>query len=760
MEEHAGQPAGLRSKLNAHQLDLLVRKLESLPALPAVVARALELAGPCAGEAGAAPRDADALVEVIRCDAAMTAKVLSLAGVGRAVAAPSVAEAVRILRPDAIRAAVLSVRVLDSPAADRAENGMDYAGFWRHCLAVAWGAKLLAERAGLPMDGDAVFTAGLLHDVGKLVLAAAVPKSYSRALASARAENATLNDHERRLLGVDHTIAGRRLAQHWRLPASAQNVIWLHHQPPEAIPASVGAPDLIRLVALADSIARRTGIGFSGNCSSGPSPEALTRRLGLAPTVIDEVAERVSQAVENSVRLFELGPRDAEPGCRETLTAAKEELGRLNEQLWRRSEASAVQAGAYRLFRELASNLTGEAEVVDVLDQIARTFADAIDSRPTGPHGAVVAYCLDERHTSILAVRREPEQLAEWCSFDLSASEGRQLASGGGSETIGRAVREAERWRHWMGPAELAHCRLACGGRWLGGVYYPPGEGQEIFQALADALGLLLGLVRRRVGAETLSEEIAGAAQRQAEAVEDLSEAKALTVIEDIAAGAAHELNNPLAVISGRAQVMRDRSRSKKQRETWQTIADQAQRISDIISELMAFARPPEPQPAQIAPAELLSAAAESFSRSDHPQAGASRVDIEIGEDVPVVRADQIQLEAVLVELMTNAATAASSVPRIRLSAKADELDDAVVLTVRDEGPGMDERTVSRACTPFFSAQSAGRRHGLGLPRAKRYVENNGGRLRIDSKPGKGTTVLIRLPGVRSGNGAGEQCDE
>ncbi|MGB2822590.1 MAG: ATP-binding protein, partial [Phycisphaerae bacterium] len=56
---------------------------------------------------------------------------------------------------------------------------------------------------------------------------------------------------------------------------------------------------------------------------------------------------------------------------------------------------------------------------------------------------------------------------------------------------------------------------------------------------------------------------------------------------------------------------------------------------------------------------------------------------------------------------------------------------------------------VARACTPFFSAQAAGRRQGLGLPKAKRYVENNRGKMWIDSKPGEGTTVAIRLPGAR-----------
>ena len=68
---------------------------------------------------------------------------------------------------------------------------------------------------------------------------------------------------------------------------------------------------------------------------------------------------------------------------------------------------------------------------------------------------------------------------------------------------------------------------------------------------------------------------------------------------------------------------------------------------------------------------------------------------------------------------------------------------------VRDTGPGMDARTLDSAFTPFFSAQRAGRRRGLGLPRAKRYVENNGGRIWIRTRPGEGTTVYVQLPRLR-----------
>ena len=95
---------------------------------------------------------------------------------------------------------------------------------------------------------------------------------------------------------------------------------------------------------------------------------------------------------------------------------------------------------------------------------------------------------------------------------------------------------------------------------------------------------------------------------------------------------------------------------------------------------------------------------------------------------------------------MMNAATAAQGKGTVRVTAELDEVYNAVVLAVQDDGPGMDDKTLQRVFTPFFSSQQAGRRRGLGLPRAKRYVENNGGRIWIKSKPGEGTTVYVQLP--------------
>jgi signal transduction histidine kinase len=191
---------------------------------------------------------------------------------------------------------------------------------------------------------------------------------------------------------------------------------------------------------------------------------------------------------------------------------------------------------------------------------------------------------------------------------------------------------------------------------------------------------------------------------------------------------------------------MRDKVEDPEQRRTWETVAEQAHRLSDIISELMEFASPAAPKPETLAARAALAEAARAFSSSDHPQAESCEVDIEVDDDVPPLSADAGQLQAVLTALLENAAAAVGDGGRVVLSAASNAGPRDVLLRVEDDGPGMNGETLARVWTPFYSAQKAGRRRGLGLAKAKRYTENNGGKIWIDSEPGKGTVVSVQLP--------------
>jgi len=221
-----------------------------------------------------------------------------------------------------------------------------------------------------------------------------------------------------------------------------------------------------------------------------------------------------------------------------------------------------------------------------------------------------------------------------------------------------------------------------------------------------------------------------------------------LEAARELAYGAGHEINNPLANIATRAQSLLLEERDPERRRRLATIVDQSFRARDMIGGLMLFARPPKPtvEPADVG--GIVAAAVES-TRS---QAAARGVGVEIMLPATAIEAlvDRGQIEEALRAVVTNAIEAVAAGGRVRLQMCAVE-ERWCEVTVADEGCGMDDATMRRAFDPFFSGREAGRGAGLGLSKAWRFIETNGGTVAIASRPGSGTTVSVRLPTASAG---------
>jgi signal transduction histidine kinase len=110
---------------------------------------------------------------------------------------------------------------------------------------------------------------------------------------------------------------------------------------------------------------------------------------------------------------------------------------------------------------------------------------------------------------------------------------------------------------------------------------------------------------------------------------------------------------------------------------------------------------------------------------------------------------DPQQVTAALTEVISNAIQAtAEKKGHVKIHAAYDAYSGRVALTVADDGCGMDEETLKRAFDPFFSSKPAGRRRGMGLAKALRWIESSGGTMRLESRLGKGTRGAILLPAI------------
>ena len=737
---------------NRRRVETILSQIEQLPTLPAVALRLLELTtapDSCA-------RD---VVQVVETDQALTAKILSLvrrADLGVRGDVMTIDRVVVLLGFEAVRSAVLSVQIYEAFASveAHAETDFDRGEFWKHGLAVACAAQLVAERLSTRSRAAEAFVCGLLHDVGKMALDVCLPKSYARVVRRARERHECISDVEQDILGLDHTVAGKRLLTQWKLPRPIVECAWLHHQSPDALPNSIEAGHMVRIVHLADNLARRQRIGFSGYNHVEPVDE-LARKLGLTEDALRDVTAKLPAAIQRHCQLVGLDRLATTDLYAEALADANEELGRLNRSFADANRRLELRSRYFDAMHAFSQDLTLDDRVADVCHAAAKRTAELLDV---------------ERAIAFATVEGEPTLhlgsagLGEGCSQTalplpvLEPAPEKSLAVGPpclmpaadySRHLVDRFDRIFAGERIWMLP--FLHA-----GSIIGGVLFTA-ETEQVerhnhartgVEALATAFGLAVASAAARREAHQLQEELAEVNRRLHNAQAELLRTRSLAMIAQMAAGAAHELNTPLAVISGRAQLLAQNAPDEPSRRALGIIREQCDRAAGIVTELMEFAKPDPPTPDDVP----LASWAEEVRRRwlDRSSVRPEDLVVRISDPATVLRVDPHQLDRVVDALLANAMEASSGRnPHLQINSMSARTDDTVVVAVEDNGVGMSPDVLEHALDPFFSHRAAGRGRGLGLSRAARLVEMNGGRLWLESTPGVGTTAFVELPAAR-----------
>lgn len=264
---------GLHGPIDREQLRLRVREL---PALPQA---ALEALAVLRDDEASAERCSD----LIGRDQALVARTLRLAnsafyGVPGRVG--SIRDAVHLLGRRTL-CSVLTVATVSQQFDARSCPHFSFSGFWRHALAVALAARGLARALG--SDEDWAFTAGLLHDIGRLALAAHFPAEMDAAITCSHAEDAELASIESEMLGIDHLEVAAQVAAQWKFPPEVVQAIASHHASPAA--AAGGGPSLADIVHAADAMAHALDLADDPNEMVPAIDSAAWERLALAPRV-------------------------------------------------------------------------------------------------------------------------------------------------------------------------------------------------------------------------------------------------------------------------------------------------------------------------------------------------------------------------------------------------------------------------------------------------------------------------------------------
>lgn len=221
-----------------------------------------------------------------------------------------------------------------------------------------------------------------------------------------------------------------------------------------------------------------------------------------------------------------------------------------------------------------------------------------------------------------------------------------------------------------------------------------------------------------------------------------LISATRLAAVGELAAGVAHEVNNPLTSVLGFAEILlEDLDPTDPRRQDVQTIREAALRARSIVRALRDFARPGEPQ---LAPTDLPDLVMRMTDLVRFPLAQAGVIITESQAELPLIALDPQAIQQVILNVLTNAMQAMPDGGTLRIATSIRGADAVVAIT--DDGVGMDEIVAARAFVPFFSARRGAGAPGLGLSVSLGLVKSHRGTITLDSKEGVGTTVEISLP--------------
>jgi len=275
--------------------------IKTMPSLPTSLAKVLEICN----NPQTSPAD---LNHVISLDPVLVGRVLKLInsayyGLGQPVT--NLARAIIMLGINTVKNLALSTTVMGQLSSKKAAHGLNMEGFWRHSLCVGVSAKLLARKRGVdPKFTEEYFTAGLLHDIGKIPINALHSKEYVLTVSKSDRERKPLFKAEEDTLGLNHCKTGAMIMAAWKLDGAVGDTIVNHH---DCEGYSGDYKEVLYSVAAANRFALLSEIGFSGDCHPAPLPTFVWEALNISWDVFDEIEDSVNSEIEKAEVFLKIG---------------------------------------------------------------------------------------------------------------------------------------------------------------------------------------------------------------------------------------------------------------------------------------------------------------------------------------------------------------------------------------------------------------------------------------------------------------------
>lgn len=715
----------------------ILDSLESLqlPSIPQILLRFLSRAEDSAVSMAE-------LAELVGQDPALAARVLTVANsaaLRRGTATSSLTRCLVTLGTRLARtlAACLVIQKVFSPS--QLVDRYDLNGFWNHTLCVADLCRTLAEQQQYP-DPDEAYLAGLLHDVGQLLLLGGMEDRYGLLLAASRDETALLIQEQQRL-GTDHAVIGAWLIDRWGFSDSFMaDAVLFHHADADDISA---ADQLSRLLWAAHLISRHHRLYQAEQPLTPPEFDLTAELFGIDFSAGADLYRRSMERV--ALLAGALGVAQSEDGrsLPLPLKAQDPDAPRLAEaEPLLSPEAEAVRDMA--LLKPLQQDLAA-------VQQEAELFLAAQES----------ARILFGLHTVAFLLRTDDDRLqGAPGSFQPELLQRIVIPLQGGSSLAAAALRERRPYctlHDDTAPvSSLADAQIT---RILGteGLLYLPMTGRTAVLGVM-VCGVSAAFARRLRQRLTTLVGFAGAAAvgieswRQLQAAVAGREADAAQRFEQQAARIAHEAGNPLTIIRTYLSVMHNKLPQEADvAQELEVLKEEIDRVTQILQRMGAPAPSAEDRLGTDANAAVTSLL--TLYRAALFDSRGISVQLDLEPGLPAVAADRDRLKQILLNLWNNAADALSSGCRVQVTTRSGFVFNGrrcIELAVGDNGPGLPDDVMGR----LFSPLPPGRRQGhagLGLSLVADLVAQLEGQITCRSTQSSGTAFLILLPVAAGG---------
>ncbi|MHB0945919.1 MAG: ATP-binding protein [Sedimentisphaerales bacterium] len=592
----------------------------------------------------------------------------------------------------------------------------------------AYTARLIAEKSSPNLTSQA-FVAGLFADIGLLALAQLFSKSIEMLFEEAKGQRSSLLELENQHLGNTDNALSNQLLTKLQFPAAVAEAVWLAPKATNDLIAKLPNGKLIAIVRLAEILSSPT---ITDDISY------FAKHLFLTDSDISQIRQK---AADRHTQIGKL--------CSPEKANRHAYLEAIKNIYLKQLSAETGEDNFTQFAQKFIDAFLPNSPLSEATEAAAKIFAESflvqklcVFTADTANADLILSYVIDGSSARVVLLNSpdgfaiadaEKDNLAPWLfeQIGIESEKSYYLPIKNTGQTVAGIILDGP-----MPDKKLLDKITSL----LGVVFALAGENahqKQITQITLDTAVVSQPVQAARPEPITLKQPIAPAPAAPAEK-QDITQLAA-----ELAAGAAHELNNPLAVISGRAQMLIAGESDETRQQILSQIVEKTKDIEEIIGQLMCYARPPIAQIRTVSPFIVINNCLEKVNARYLSEP----IDIHIEniENLGDIEVDAEQVAESLAQLIYNALESYES-GNGPVQITGEENAQSVEITIRDYGCGMSEETLAKAAEPFFSDKPAGRQRGMGLSIAAGLLKNNNCTIKIESQPDAGTTIRLNLP--------------